>query len=101
MTNFKNFIFAKILNYVKLTNNLFFDYFFCFLQCILLGSDSTLAILKSTVKRDQTASVFVVVSRDENPTNRRLVKGLSANEQRLESFCDSDEITKAKLEIAV
>lgn len=31
---------------------------FCLLQCILMGSDSSLAILKPTVKRDQTASVF-------------------------------------------
>lgn len=29
-----------------------------FLQGILMSSDSTLAILKPTVKRDQTASVF-------------------------------------------
>ena len=31
---------------------------FCLLQCILMGSDSSLAILKPTVKRDQIASVF-------------------------------------------
>ena len=31
---------------------------FCLLQCILMGSDSSLAILKPTVKRDQTASIF-------------------------------------------
>lgn len=34
---------------------------FCLLQCILMGSDSSLAILKLTVKRDQTASVFTLV----------------------------------------
>ena len=33
---------------------------FCLLLCILMSSDSSLAILKPTVKRDQTASIFTI-----------------------------------------
>lgn len=43
-----------------------------------MGSDSTHAILKSTVKRDQTASVFTV-DMEENS-----IKSSSASEQSAE-----------------
>lgn len=33
---------------------------FCFLKCVLLGSDSSGSTIKPTVKRSQTASVFTM-----------------------------------------
>ena len=43
-------------------HHLFFIEKFSFLKYVLMGSDSTLVILKPTVKRGQTASVLEIIT---------------------------------------